>query len=115
MERTPYQGSPDPRNSYRFRLRVPLTTLATILFLALTFEPTRSETAPADPNFRPRLDASTQTQDLERFLVAGSGAANRGFHAFRSHDLDAATDPALTAPPASRRSAASCIRSPTAR
>ncbi|HEY0555792.1 MAG TPA: lytic transglycosylase domain-containing protein [Thermoanaerobaculia bacterium] len=102
MERTPYQGSPDPRNSYHFRLRVPLTTLATILFLALTFEPTRSETAPADPNYRPRLEASTQTQDLERFLVAGSGAANRGFHAFRSHDLDAA-NPALAALPASHQ------------
>lgn len=107
MERTPYQGSPegshDPRNSYRFRLRVPLTTLATIFFLALTFESTRSETAPADPNYRPRLDASTQTQDLERFLVAGSGAANRGFHAFRSHDLDAAANPALAAPTASHQ------------
>jgi soluble lytic murein transglycosylase-like protein len=97
MERTPYQGSSDPRNSYRFRLRVPLATLATILFLALTFEPTRSDTAPADPNLRPRLDAATQTQDLERFLVAGSSAASHGFHAFRSRDLDAAASPVLEA------------------
>jgi soluble lytic murein transglycosylase-like protein len=101
MERTPYQGSPDPRNSYR--LRVPLTTLATIFFLALTFESTRSDTAPTDPNLRLRLDAATQTQDLERFLVAGSGAADHGFHAFRSRDLYAAANPAPAASPASHR------------
>lgn len=93
MERTPYQGSPDPRNSYRFRLRVPLTTLATILFLALTFESTRSDTAPTDPNLRPRLDAATQMQDLEHFLVAGSGVVDHGFHVFRSRDLSAVANP----------------------
>jgi Transglycosylase SLT domain len=79
------------------RLKIPLVTLAAILFLALTFDPTRSETAPADPGLRPRVDDVTQTQDLARFLVAGTGAPSDGrFHAFHSSDLEAAVAPVST-------------------
>lgn len=87
----------DPRIPTRNRLRAPLATLAVILFLALTFEPTRSDTAPADPSLRPRVDDATQTQDLARFLVAGTGASSDGrFHVFRSSDLAAAVAPVST-------------------
>jgi hypothetical protein len=91
------QPKQDLRKQARYRLRVPLITLAAVLFLALTFHPSPSDPAPTDPNHRPRVDDATQTQDLERFLVAGTraaGASGGGFHAFRSSDLDAAANPA---------------------
>jgi hypothetical protein len=91
MERPLYDSSSGQRNSYKPRLRAPLTTLVTILFLALTFESTRSFTATTNPDLRPQSGDAAQTHDLERFLVAGSTVADHGFHAFRSSDLDAAT------------------------
>lgn len=73
---------------------MPLTALATVLFLALTFESTPSDPASPDPNARPPHDEAAETQDLARFLVAGTGAADERFHAFRPADLTTAADPA---------------------
>jgi soluble lytic murein transglycosylase-like protein len=77
------------------RYRVPLTTiLATVLFLALTFESTPSDPAPTDPYLMPPRDEAAETQDLARFLVQGTGATDGRFHAFHLGDLATAADPA---------------------
>jgi soluble lytic murein transglycosylase-like protein len=76
----------------RRRLRIPLALLAAVLFLALTFEPTPSDPAPSDTNTPP---PPADTQEMTRFLVAGTGAAADGqFHAFKPGDLAAAVEPA---------------------
>jgi soluble lytic murein transglycosylase-like protein len=76
----------------RRRIRIPLALLAAVLFLALTFDPTPSDPAPADPH---KLPPPADTQEMTRFLIAGTGAATDGrFHAFKPGDLDAAVEPA---------------------
>jgi soluble lytic murein transglycosylase-like protein len=80
----------------RLRLRSPLTLLAATLFLALTLASTPSDPAPSDPNMTP---PPPETQELASFLVAGTGAPEGQFHAFRPADLAAATaDPGADPP-----------------
>jgi len=98
MEQTASQRSTDQPRIYKFRLRIPLTALAAILFLALTFDPTPSDTAPTDPNLRPHLDDAAQTQEIEHFLTAGTGASDGRFHPFHSSDLEAAVNSAQISP-----------------
>ncbi len=74
-----------------FRFRASLTFLAATLCLALTFASTPSDPAPPDPYLTP---PPAETQDLARFLTAGTGSADGRFHAFRSGDLEAAANPA---------------------
>ena len=74
------------------RFRSPLTLSAATLFLALTFASAPSDPAPPDPNMTP---SPAETQELASFLVAGTGATDGRFHAFRPADLAAAADPAL--------------------
>ncbi len=78
------------------RFRAPLTFLAAVLFLAFIFESTPSDPAPTDPYLMP---PPAETQDIARFLVAGAGASDGQFHAFRPGDLDTAihlaSEPAL--------------------
>ena len=97
-QRKIYSRKTNPQDS-RAQARIDscsLITLAAVLFLAITFDPSPSDSAPTDPTLRPRVDEATQTRDLERFLVAGTHAAGGsdsscgGFHDFRSSDLDAA-------------------------
>jgi hypothetical protein len=68
------------------RLRSPLTCLAAALFLAFIFESSPSDTAPTDPYLKP---SPVETQDIARFLVAGSSKSDGQFHAFRTGDLEA--------------------------
>lgn len=71
------------------RLRTPLTLVAAVLFLAFIFKSSPSDTAPTDPHLKP---APVETQDIARFLAAGSSSSTSDgrFHAFRAGDLEAA-------------------------
>jgi soluble lytic murein transglycosylase-like protein len=76
--------------------RTPLAVLATVLFVALSFESTPSDPATPDPHDLPPRDKAADAQDLANFLVEGAGAAHdRQFHAFRPGDLTAALHPEL--------------------
>jgi soluble lytic murein transglycosylase-like protein len=80
----------------RIRFRVPLTVLATILFLALSFEPSPSDPAVPDPFEQPPQDKATQIQDLTRWMISESrsfSGASRQFQAIRLEDFEAAAQP----------------------
>ncbi len=71
------------------QFRAPLTFLAAILFLALSFASTPSDPAPSDPHMTP---APAETREIEQFLAAGAGSSHDGrFHAFQPADLTLAT------------------------
>lgn len=81
----------------RYRHRMPLAVLATVLFVALSLESTPSDPATVAPRaFTPRGETA-DSQEMARFLVAGAGAHDRQFHAFRPSDLTAALHPELHA------------------
>jgi soluble lytic murein transglycosylase-like protein len=66
---------------------MPLAIVATVLFVALTFETTPSDPAIPDPHEIPPRDEAANTQDLNRFLVEGAGGGDGHFHTFRAGDL----------------------------
>jgi Transglycosylase SLT domain len=74
----------------RRRFRVSLTVLATVLFLGLSFSSTPSDPAVPDPHELPPGDADADLQDLARWMVSGN---DHRFHAIRSEDLVAASEP----------------------
>ena len=75
----------------RTRFRAPLTALATVLFVALSFESTPSDPAVPDPHAPPSRDEATEIQNLTSWMV--SGRASDRFQAIRLEDLVAATQP----------------------
>lgn len=80
----------------RIRFRVPLTILATILFLVLSFDPSPSDPAVPDPFEQPPQDKATELQDLTRWMISGDrsfGGASRQFQAIRLEDFEAAAQP----------------------
>jgi soluble lytic murein transglycosylase-like protein len=72
------------------QLRVPLTVLATVLFMGLPFNSTSDV---PDPHQLPPGDDAAELQDLARWMVSGSSAVERRFHVFLPQDLVAASTP----------------------
>jgi soluble lytic murein transglycosylase-like protein len=76
----------------RFRFRVSLTAIATVLFLGLSFSSTPSDTAVPDPHQLP-LGDEAEIQDLAHWLVSGSRPGDGRFHVVLPQDLAAAAVP----------------------
>jgi hypothetical protein len=74
----------------RTRCRTVLTVLATVLFLAISFNSTSSVPDPYEP---PPRDDATELQDLADWMVAGSRSGAGGFQAIRLEDFEAVTLP----------------------
>ncbi|HEX9943560.1 MAG TPA: transglycosylase SLT domain-containing protein [Thermoanaerobaculia bacterium] len=77
----------------RSRYRAPLTVLATVLFLALSFDSTPSDPAVPDPHELPPKDDAADLQDLARWMVAGGRSDAGRFRTIRLEDFEAATTP----------------------
>jgi transglycosylase-like protein with SLT domain len=77
----------------RIRFRAPLTVLATVLFLALSFESTPSDPAVPDPYEQPPRDEAAELQNLTRWMVSGGLSGTGRFQAIRIEDIEAATRP----------------------
>jgi len=73
----------------RPRSRIPLAVLATVLFVAFSFESTPSDPATPDPSEMPVHDEAANRRDLAQFLVAGTSTRQYDgrFHTFRPGDL----------------------------
>lgn len=77
----------------RIRLRLPLTVLATALFLAFSFQSTPSDPAVPDPHEARLASEAAELQDLARWMVEGRSDEGR-LQAFRPGDLEAVSEPA---------------------
>ena len=75
----------------RIRFRAPLTVLATILFLALSFESTPSDPAVPDPHEQPPRDEAAELRNLTRWMATGGRPESGRFQAIRLEDFEAAT------------------------
>lgn len=71
--------------------RLPFTAVATLLFLAVSFNSTPSDTAIPDPYRYPNPPQENQDlQDLARWVMESRQSRGQQFHAVTSRDLDAA-------------------------
>jgi hypothetical protein len=69
-------------------VRFPLTALAAVLFLIVSFHPTPSDTSIPAPHEMPSpAQGSVRTGELAHWMATGGSSTPPGFHVFRASDL----------------------------